>query len=138
MSPSFAARNPGVDLTKAGMCMTKVPPTAAPKLNVKISKSSEEEGLNTFEKQYLAYLRMMKYPWIGVQALKFRLAYNTHYTPDFVFVNFNGELEAHETKGFMRDDAAVKIKVAARSFPIVKFVLVTRKNKEWIWQAINP
>ena len=34
MSPSFVARNPGVDLTKAGLCMAKVTPPAASKLNV--------------------------------------------------------------------------------------------------------
>lgn len=34
MSPSFAARNPGVDLTKAGMRVTAAQPVAKPLVNV--------------------------------------------------------------------------------------------------------
>lgn len=136
MSPSFLKLNPHL----AGKFGKPPEPAkvAGVRTNITVQKSNEEDGLNSFERAYLAHLRMLQYPWIGVQAFKLRLAYNTHYTPDFVFLNFNGELEAHETKGFMRDDAAVKIKVAARMYPIIRFVLVTRKNKEWQWQPITP
>jgi hypothetical protein len=39
----------------------------------------------------------------------------------------NGELELHETKGFMRDDAAVKLKVAAGMYPM-RFYLVEKSG----------
>ena len=41
----------------------------------------------------------------------------------------DGVLEIHETKGFMQDDANVKLKVAACSFPFV-FRLVKRAAKK--------
>ena len=41
----------------------------------------------------------------------------------------NGQLEAHEVKGFWEDDAKVKIKVAAELYPF-SFVAVTKKPKK--------
>lgn len=52
----------------------------------------------------------------------------SRYTPDFMVVNADGEVEFHETKGFMRDDARVKLKCAAEQYPF-KFVLVTKRPK---------
>jgi hypothetical protein len=59
----------------------------------------------------------------------FKLAKDTRFTPDFMVMLPDGVLEAHETKGFFRDDAKVKIKVAAEKFPFV-FRLVTAKAKK--------
>lgn len=41
----------------------------------------------------------------------------------------NGEMEAHEVKGFWTDDARVKIKVAASLFPF-KFVAVKVQSQK--------
>jgi hypothetical protein len=38
-----------------------------------------------------------------------------------------------ETKGFMRDDAAVKLKVAASMYPAFGWLLVTRDK--WGWEV---
>jgi len=46
----------------------------------------------------------------------FKLADDTRYTPDFAVMLANSELEFWEVKGFWRDDAKVKIKVAAAMF----------------------
>lgn len=53
--------------------------------------------------------------------LKLRLAARCFYDTDFLVQNLDGALEIHETKGFMEDDAAVKLKVAAwlSPFPII-------------------
>jgi len=61
--------------------------------------------------------------WYKFEALKVRLADNTFYSPDFLVMRANGELEAHEVKGFWTDDARVKIKVAASLFPF-KFIAI--------------
>jgi hypothetical protein len=53
----------------------------------------------------------------------------SRYTPDFFVVNADGEIEFHETKGFMRDDARVKLKCAAEQYPF-RFVLVTKRAKK--------
>lgn len=71
--------------------------------------------------------------WYLFEGLKFRLADNTFYTPDFAVMLSGGQLEAHEVKGFWTDDARVKIKVAAERFP-VRFIAVKaprRKGDDW-------
>ena len=62
------------------------------------------------------------------EAIKFRLADNTFYSPDFLVISANMFVEIHEFKGFWQDDARVKIKVAAALYPFFRFVAVT-KNK---------
>ena len=42
----------------------------------------------------------------------------------------SGELEMHEVKGFWREDARLKIKVAAEQFPF-RFVAVTKSKDGW-------
>lgn len=97
------------------------------------------EQMNRLERQYSEYLEEQRV--IGAIALwvyspmKLRLADLTYYSPDFMVIAQNGEVEFHETKGFMRDDANVKIKVAAEQFPWFTFVLVTRKKKEWRFET---
>lgn len=68
--------------------------------------------------------------WYSFEGIKLRLADNTFYTPDFLVMLKDGTLEAHEVKGWMRDDAAVKLKVAAEMFPL-KFVLITKEKGQW-------
>jgi hypothetical protein len=66
------------------------------------------------------------------EGLTFRLAPRTRYTPDFAVWLADGSLECHEVKGgIWRDDARVKIKVAARLYPHVRFLAFTRCRGEW-------
>ena len=67
--------------------------------------------------------------WFKFEALKFRLADNTFYTPDFLVLNVHSFVEMHEVKGFWQDDARVKIKVAASIYPF-KFLAVTPRAKK--------
>jgi hypothetical protein len=66
------------------------------------------------------------------EPFKLRLAHKTFYSPDFLLRYPDGRLVVVETKGFRRDDAMVKLKVAARLFPCFQFVLVTRTRGRWI------
>lgn len=70
------------------------------------------------------------------EAVKLRLADRTGYTPDFM-VCYPDRIEFHETKGFWRDDARVKIKVAAELFPMFKFIAVqwSKKAGGWMYEA---
>ena len=93
-----------------------------------------EKGMNKLEERYGKYLDGLKMAgeiidW-RYEALKLRLADKTFYTPDFI-VLFTDRIELHETKGFMQDDANVKIKVAASQYWYFKFVLVQWKQKKW-------
>ena len=67
--------------------------------------------------------------WRKFEGLKFRLADNTFYTPDFVVMTSLFELECHEVKGFWEDDARVKVKVAASLYPL-RFLGVTARAKK--------
>lgn len=96
-------------------------------------KRSPPGTMNKLERRYADDLESRKYAgevlWWAFEAVKFRLADNTFYTPDFAVMLADGFLEVHEVKGFWEDDARVKIKVAAALFP-VRFVAIKAKAKK--------
>lgn len=82
--------------------------------------------LNKTESAYEEHLKLLmtagEILWYSFEGLKFRLADNTSYTPDFAVMKKDGQIELHEVKGaeaIFRDDAKVKIKVAAETYPFV-------------------
>jgi len=68
--------------------------------------------------------------WWMTQGWRFRLGEGAYYKPDFTLMTADGFLEAHETKGFWREAAKVRIREAAEVHP-VKFVAVQWKNNNW-------
>ena len=71
------------------------------------------------------------------EAVKFRLARLCFLTPDFLVIYPDGRREMHDVKGFMEDDALVKIKVAAQLYQDFRFVAVTRRKSEWKYQRFE-
>ena len=63
--------------------------------------------------------------WFAFEPVKFRLAVNTSYCPDFMVVNRDGSIEFIEVKGSWKaphqDDSKVKIKVAAELYQWATF-----------------
>ena len=47
------------------------------------------------------------------------------YTPDFLVFNLDGSVEFHEVKGFWREAAKVRLRVAIEKFPMFGFFVVT-------------
>lgn len=94
---------------------------------------SKPSKMNKLEMDYAAHLQYMVYEgavrWWAFEAIKLRLADETFYEPDFLVLPTEGPIEVHETKGFWRDDARVKIKVAAEMFPF-RFIGVTKKDRK--------
>ena len=90
-------------------------------------------AMNKTEAAYSAYLMTRQFAgdvaWHRFEAMKFRLADNTFYSPDFAVMLTDGQMQRHEVKGFWMDDARVKVKVAASLFPF-QFVCVTAKAKK--------
>jgi hypothetical protein len=89
--------------------------------------------MNKLEARYAAWLESLKKgggirDW-AYQAITLKLADDTRYTPDFLVIADGVEL--HETKGFMRDDARVKLRVAATQFPWFTFKLVSEKGGQY-------
>jgi hypothetical protein len=77
--------------------------------------------MNKTEAAYECFLRdaqsLGDILWYRFEGLKLRLADNTFYTPDFAVMASDGVMECHEVKGFWRDDARAKIKIAAEQYP---------------------
>lgn len=67
--------------------------------------------------------------WYKFEGIKFRLAENTSYTPDFAVMLADGTLEMHEVKGFWTDDGRAKIKIAADLYPM-RFIAIKAKPKK--------
>ena len=61
-------------------------------------------------------------------AVTLKLADDCRFTPDFLIEHIDGRLEFEEIKGFWRDDARVKIKVAARLFPVFTFTALRARK----------
>lgn len=90
--------------------------------------------MNKTEAAYGRHLEALKLAgdvrWFDFECLKLRLADDTQYITDFAVLTRDWVLEIHEVKGFMRDDALVKIKVAASQFPF-RFFVIRRDKTGW-------
>lgn len=90
-------------------------------------------SMNKTEAEYDALLALRQIAgevlWRRFEGLKLRLADSTFYTPDFAVMAADGVIECHEVKGFWRDDARVKIKVAAEQYPF-RFKAVRKRSKK--------
>lgn len=74
--------------------------------------------------------RLGQVVWWQFEPMRLKLADRTTYTPDFMA--FDGcRVQVYEIKGYRRDDAMVKLKVAARLFPFFDFYLVDVRKDQW-------
>jgi hypothetical protein len=98
-------------------------------------KTRKRSGeMNKLEAAYAGHLQSQQISgdieYFAYESVKFRLADRTWFTPDFLVMARDGAISFHETKGFMRDDAAVKLKTAAEMYPF-PFLLVRKiPNRE--------
>lgn len=95
-------------------------------------------GMNGLEREYDAYLWLLRHSgevlWHKYEGIKLRLAEKCFLTVDFAVLPKSGVIELHETKGgWFRDDAKVKLRVAASLYPF-RFVLI-RKAKDGAWKT---
>lgn len=112
-------------------------PEAAP-FAAKIVKTTDEKKLNKTEAAYLEYLRMLNTKWIGIQNITLKLADDTRLTPDFSFIQNSGRFVFVDVKGFQREDALIKMKVAARQFPMFDFLIVKKAGTGWDTTKVKP
>ena len=67
--------------------------------------------------------------WHRFEGLTLKLASRATYTPDFVVMRADGQIELHEVKGakaIFRDDARAKTRIAAGEFPFRVLVVYPR------------
>ena len=90
--------------------------------------------MNKTEEAYGKHLQALQHAgevaWFKFEGVKLRLADNTFYSPDFAVMLASGEMVMMEVKGFMTDDANVKIKVAADMYPFRFFLVRKRAQKD--------
>lgn len=100
-----------------------------------VKPNPQDRFRSKWEREYATRLTSGGERWM-YEAIKLRLAGNTFYTPDFFLPR---SLKFVEVKGFWRDDARVKIKVAAEMFPMFEFIAVTkdRRSGEWTEEQIG-
>ena len=109
---------------------------------------SAPRGMNKTERAYADYLergrslcnmdengQLLKF-WL-FEAVRLKLARGAWFKPDFMLV-YDDRIEFHDVKGFMREAANVRNKVAARFFPMFKFQIVRRlKSGDWSWTPVE-
>lgn len=102
--------------------------------------------MNRTEQAYHDYLSLLQkageIAWFAFEGLTLKLAKDTRFTPDFVVMLPDGELEIHEVKGarknkrtgayapYVKDDALVKLKVAAALFPFRVAAVFPRPDRD--------
>jgi len=125
-----------------GQTFTQIPSGNPEKRVVLVSgqaKHTDEQKLNKTEKAYLAVLRSLGVKNLGIQNITLKIADDCRFTPDFNYLAESGVMIFVDVKGFQREDAFIKIKVAARMFPQFGFQIVKKdRNIGWDVQAIKP
>lgn len=113
-------------------------------------RQHQGDGMNKTERAFFEYLKAQYQNATHIpQATSFRLANNSSYRPDFISITTLHDasecgsavvrITAWETKGFAREAAVVRIKVAASLYRWISFRLVTRtKGGGWDVQEILP
>lgn len=97
--------------------------------------------MNKAEALYAQHLKLLEHAnevaWFAFEAIKLRLANNTFYSPDFLVMRPDGQLEVHEVKGakgegyYAEEDAKIKAKVAAAMYPFAFFIVWHVKGSGW-------
>lgn len=112
-----------------------------------VIRQSSKPKFNKTEAAFGAWLRA-KYPdaFIVEQDITWRIANGSRFTPDAVaFHPFIGTIDAYEVKPerrrdsrWMTDDSRLKLLVAAKTFPFIRWHLAWKQNGNWVTQQIIP
>lgn len=94
----------------------------------------DDDYANSWEREYADFLEQRRHlkeirAWYH-EPKKWKIAKKTWYTPDFLIVGLHC-FENHDVKGFLRDDAAVKIKACAALYPYEKWAYARKKDGLW-------
>ena len=148
LNPAFIARN------RAALGLVAHPKTThptgilAPARPVPVRprlRQNQGDGMNKTERAFLGYLQAAFDPKLATihREVSLPLANGCRYKLDFLVgdrvVPSQGCLTVHgfEVKGFARDDAIVKLTVAARVYPWITFTLVSkRKGGGWDFEGV--
>jgi hypothetical protein len=134
----IVAANPGTFDASGRVALPSTPPPAASDLGDYDSKL--ERDFHAFLQESGFFDSVLHHP------VRLRIAKGKRkawYTPDFMAVHERmielpdcrdvgvPEITMYEVKGFWREAARVRIKVAAGEYPMFKFIAATRVEGEW-------
>ncbi len=89
--------------------------------------------MNKWEAKFAQTLEYRKHAgelvWWAFEPIRIRLANGTFYRPDFVTVDKAGRTEVFEVKGYFREAARIRLKVAVEKLPY-RFYLVRQHKGE--------
>lgn len=119
----------------ADQCLT-CRPVEETKTQPRAAVPHEHGKMNKTEKRYAMLLEGLKraneildYRFEG---MTLRLGPDCRYTPDFMVVGYQMQLEFHEVKGgYAREDSLVKLRAAAGAFPWFRFKLCRYQKGNW-------
>ncbi len=92
--------------------------------------------MNKYEAEHAWLLEAMRrngeIQWYRFNPLRLILGADCTYQPDFMVLLADGTVEFQNVKGgFFRDDAKVKLRVAAQEFPMFRFRLFQKTRQGW-------
>jgi hypothetical protein len=123
----LAARERRLGLGASALRPARVAPAVL--VAAKPARGRAPQRMNGLEADYARLLELRvragEVLWWSFEGFRLRLAEGAWFTPDFVVLLATGVLEFHETKGFLREAARVRLRVAAGMYPW-GFVLVRR------------
>ena len=97
--------------------------------------------MNKTETAYAEFLEFEKSQgrvlWFGFEKIRLVIADGKRkawFKPDFFVVLPDGTIEARETKGWWREAARLRIKVAADLYPWIRFLGVKRDGSGWQYE----
>lgn len=98
-------------------------------------RQSDKPVLNKLESEYQRIL-LISTPDAVAQAVRFKLGTGCHYTPDFFSL---ATMTAFEVKGkYAWEDSKLKIRMAAKVWTSIKWVLVWKEDGKWLSQIVIP
>ena len=100
----------------------------------------QRRGMNSTERAYAEHLERRRLAgellWWEREPIRIRLGDDAWYKPDFIVVTAAGLVEVHETKGFMREAAGVRLQAAANAVPWMGFIVVKKQRGGWQYEAL--
>jgi hypothetical protein len=109
----------------------------------RVGKAAERREMNKTERRYHDHLeeeqRAGRIAGFKFESIKLRLADNTSITIDFMVIGIDGFIEFHDTKALwkstgkpgVKEDAQIKMKIAAEQFPWFYFLIVWEEHGIW-------
>ena len=110
----------------------RIPPKRTQPIRGKMNKTEAKYACEVLDMQKAAG-EILDYKF---EAVRFKLAPNTTYTPDF-FVVYLDHFEIIEVKGYWEEDARVKIKVFNELYPWFVVKAVKYVKKQWIYEEFK-